>query len=80
LELRNSGAFIGKALDGLSLKNRWRLTGSWVATELYSPERLPLRIMDAIGASARDCIKQLQNRGLDPTRYHYELLPEPYDQ
>jgi hypothetical protein len=79
LQARDVSVFAGKSLDGLSLRDRWKLTGSWIATELYSPERLPLRVMEAIGVSAQDCIKQLKQRGLDPTRYHYEAVPEPYE-
>jgi hypothetical protein len=67
-------------MDGLSLKDRWALTGSWVATRLYSPETLPLRIMEALGPTPGECVKQLQLRGLDPTLYHYELLEAPYEQ
>lgn len=68
--------FIGKPVDGLPLAERRQLTGYWVATELYSPERLPLRIMVAVGRDARDCIRQLNESGLDPARYHYEALAE----
>ena len=70
--------FIGRALDGLPLADRWKLSGFWIATELYSPQRLPLRVMEAIGANARDCIDQLQGRGLDPTRFEYAPVPQPY--
>jgi hypothetical protein len=46
---------------------------------MYSPETLPLRIMDAIGRDPLQCIRQLQHRGLDPTEFHYEQLAEPYE-
>jgi hypothetical protein len=72
--------FIGKPVDGLSLKDRWAITGSWIATKLYSPQTLPLRIMEAVGPTAAACLKQLQQRGLDPTDYHYELLAAPYEE
>ena len=74
----DAAKFIGRALDGLALEDRWKLSGYWIATELYSPQRLPLRIMEAIGASARDCIAQLRTRGLDPTRFEYAPAPQPY--
>jgi hypothetical protein len=69
---------LGKPVDGLSLSDRWSLAGKWIATGLYSPERLPLRIIEAVGTSAVDCVRQLQARGLDPALYHYELLEQPY--
>ncbi|MBV9269128.1 MAG: hypothetical protein JO061_23360 [Acidobacteriaceae bacterium] len=71
--------FIGKPVDGLNLSERWSLSGKWIATELYSPERLPLRIIQVVGSSARDCVKQLQARGLDAALYHYELVEQPYE-
>jgi hypothetical protein len=69
---------VGSSLDGLPLKTRWELVGLWVATELYSPQRLPLRIVEAIGDSAMDCIRQLRERGLDPRRFEFEPVPQPY--
>ncbi len=74
----NVARFAGRSLDALALKERWALTGMWIATELYSPERLPLRLMAAIGTDARDCIAQLRQKGLDLTLYEYEPVGEPY--
>jgi hypothetical protein len=71
-------ALIGRSLDSLSLDDRWALAGRWIAIELYSPQRLPLRVMEAIGADARDCIQQLRERGLDPARFEYSPVPQPY--
>jgi hypothetical protein len=71
-------SFVGMPLDGLKLSERWSLSGRWIATELYSPDRLPLRLIAAVGTSARECIRQLEARGLDPALYHYELLEQPY--
>lgn len=69
---------MGKSLDGLSVSDRWKLAGAWMATELYSPQRLPLRIMQAIGADALDCIRQLRARGLDPELHEYSPIAQPY--
>ncbi len=69
---------IGKSIDALPLKVRWTLTGRWMAVELYSPERLPLRILAAVGDDARDCVAQLRANGVDPALYHFELITEPY--
>jgi hypothetical protein len=71
--------FLGKSVDGLLLTDRLNLTGFWIATELYSPERLPLRIIQAIGSDPRDCAGQLRAKGLDPAAYHYEALCEPFE-
>ena len=70
--------FVGQSFDGLRLADRWSLSGYWIATELYSPQRLPLRIIQAVGESARDCIDQLRQRGLDPARFEFEPVPQPY--
>ncbi len=70
--------FIGKSLDGLPLSDRWDISGNWIATELYSPQRLPLRTIEAIGADARDCIRQLRERGRDPALFEYSPVPQPY--
>jgi hypothetical protein len=71
-------SLIGRPLDGLTLAERLDHMGRWVALELYTPQTLPLRNIDAEGADARDCIRQLVARGLDPTRYEYILLRSPY--
>jgi hypothetical protein len=70
--------FIGRPIEGLKLSERWRLTGKWVALEIYTPERLPMRILEAVGDSVAECAALLANRGLDPTRYEYLLIAEPY--
>ena len=44
--------FIGRPLDSLTLRERWQLAGMWIATEMYSPEAVPLRVIEAIGSSA----------------------------
>lgn len=70
--------FLGKSLDGLSLDDKWKLAGCWMATELYSPQRLPLRIMQAIGPDAFACVRQLRAAGLNPELYEYSPIPQPY--
>ena len=42
------------------------LTGNIIALEIYTPETLPLRRIEAIGDSVPECIGQLQARGLIP--------------
>ncbi len=64
---------IGRAPESLSLDERRRFAGAWVALEIYTPETLPLRRIEAVGASAAECIAQLQQRGLDP--HQFEFMP-----
>ncbi len=70
--------FVGRPFEGLSLAEKWRLAGSWIAMERYTPERLPLRVMEAVAGSATGCIEQLKVRGLNPSRYEFRLMEQPY--
>jgi hypothetical protein len=69
---------IGKSPDELSLPQRRALAGKWIALEVYTPLTLPLRVMEAIGDTAADCMRQIKDRGLDPRNYEYTPLPPPY--
>ena len=69
---------LGRHPDQLSLPERRALAGKWVALELYSPITLPLKKIEAIGDTARDCARAVQARGLDPARYEYVQLLPPY--
>lgn len=69
---------IGRSPDRLSLEERLALTGKYIALEVYTPEDLPLRRIEAIGDSVRDCARQLAARGLDPMRFEFTRLPPPY--
>jgi hypothetical protein len=70
--------FIGRPLESLSLAERWHIAGSWVALELYTPQTVPLRIIEAIGPTARACTDQLRARGLNPGHYEFCACPQPY--
>mgnify|MGYP001177219897 CR=1 FL=1 len=70
--------FIGRAVDRLTLDEREALIGKFAAQEVYSPERLPLQRMEALGDSVQDCVKQLQDRGLDPMSFEFTILGPPY--
>ncbi len=70
---------IGKPIGGLSLSDRWKFSGVWVALEVYTPQTLPLRIIEAAGASAPECIQQLISRGLDASRFEFVPLAQPYE-
>jgi hypothetical protein len=74
----NDSKYVGKPIDGLALADRWALAGKWVALELYSPERLPLRIIRAVGPDARTCIGQIKKEGADPALFEYVALEQPY--
>ena len=54
------------------------LTGQYIALEIYTPETIPLRRIEAIGDSILECIQMLKSRGLDPTKFEFTRLPPPY--
>ncbi len=69
---------IGRAPENLSLEERLSLTGKYIALEIYSPETLPLRRIEAIGDSPEECFRQLAGRGLDPRKFEFTRLAPPY--
>ena len=69
---------IGRSPDRLTLEERLALVGKYVALEIYSPDTLPLRRIEAIGDSPQDCIGQLAGRGLDPLQFEFTRLAPPY--
>jgi hypothetical protein len=75
---KESEQAIGRSPDLLSLEERLRLAGKYVALEFYTPETLPLRRIEAIGDSLEACVRMLKARGLDPANFEYSRLPRPY--
>lgn len=69
---------IGRAPERLSLEERIHLVGKYIALEIYSPESLPLRRIEAIGDSTQECIEQLIARGLDPQQFEFSRITPPY--
>jgi len=69
---------IGHSPDALTLEERLALTGKIIALEIYNPDTLPLRRIEAIGDSAADCVSQLRARGLDPANFEFSRLGPPY--
>ena len=69
---------IGHAPEDLTLEERLALTGKIIALEIYTPDTLPLRRIEAIGDSAGECVAQLRARGLDPANFEFSRLPAPY--
>jgi hypothetical protein len=75
---QDSTQVIGRSPDRLTLEERTRLAGKFIALEIYTPETLPLRRIEAIGDSAGECIRMLKSRGLDPLRFEYTRLTPPF--
>ena len=62
----------------MTLEERLALTGKFIALEIYTPETLPLRRIEAIGSTVAECIGELETRGLDPMRFEFTRLVPPY--
>lgn len=75
---RDPRAVIGRSPDRLTLEESTALAGKYVAMEIYTPEALPLRRIEAIGDSVNACVRMLKERGLDPMRFEFTRLPWPY--
>jgi len=69
---------LGRNPDQLSLEERTELAGKYVALEIYTPESLPLRRIEAIGDSVAECVRMLQSRGLDPAKFEFTRLKLAY--
>ena len=69
---------IGRAPERLTLEEQRALAGKFIALEIYTPESLPLRRIEAIGDSVDDCVRQLTERGHDPIRFEFLRLEPPY--
>lgn len=69
---------IGRAPEQLTLEERLELAGKHIALEVYTPEALPFRRIEAIGNSILECIEMLKRRGLDPRRFEFTRLAQPY--
>ncbi len=69
---------IGRSPERLTLEERFALAGKYIALEIYTPQTIPLRRIEAIGDSAEDCVQQLRSRGLDPRHYEFERLTPPH--
>ena len=69
---------IGRAPERLNLDERLALVGKFIALEIYTPEALPLRRIEAIGDSVEECVRQLTSRGHDPAHFEFSRLGPPY--
>jgi len=69
---------IGRAPERLTLEERLALIGKFVALEIYTPDALPLRRIEAIGDSVEQCLQQLIQRKHDPAHFEFSRLEPPY--
>ena len=69
---------IGRNPDRLDLNERHALAGKYIALEIYTPDTLPFRRIEAIGDTVEECVRMLQERGLDPAQFEYTRLAPPY--
>jgi hypothetical protein len=69
---------LGRNPDRLTLNERAALAGKMIALEIYTPETLPLRRIEAIGDTTDACVRMLQERGLDPRRFEITRLSPAY--
>ena len=69
---------IGRSPERLTLEERFALAGKFVALEVYTPQAIPLRRIEAIGDSTGECLRELTSRGLDPARFEFTRLTQPY--
>jgi hypothetical protein len=69
---------IGRSPDSLSLAERLAFAGKHIALEIYTPENLALRRIEAIGDTLAECLQMLQSRGLNPAQFEFQLLPRPF--
>ncbi len=69
---------LGRDPDRLTIAERTAAAGKWVAMEIYTPKKLPLRRIEAIGNSVDECAGELRRRGLDPKAFEFSVLPPAY--
>jgi hypothetical protein len=70
----DSKKILGRAPERLTLEEMHALAGKFIALEIYSPETLPARRIEALGDTVDDCIRELIARGLDPKRFEFTRL------
>lgn len=69
---------IGRSPERLTLEERFAFAGKYIALEIYTPQNLALRRIEAIGDSPADCIRMLRARGLNPPTFEFSRLSAPY--
>jgi hypothetical protein len=69
---------IGRSPDALTLPERVAFAGLHIALEIYTPENLALRRIEAIGESLDACLRMLRERGLNARNFEFTRLSPPY--
>ena len=75
---RHAQRAIGRSPDRLTLEERNALTGKYIALEIYTPDNLALRRIEAIGETIEECMRMLKSRGLDPKDFEFTRLAPPW--
>ena len=74
---RTQDRAIGRAPDQLSIEERTELTGKYIALEIYTPDALPLRRIEAIGDSVEECVRMLKAPWLGPHALRVQPASRP---
>ena len=80
---------VGRAVEDLSLTERWEHANKWVAFRMYTPPGkvtrdgveyadVRHRRIEAAGASLEECLSQLRSRTLNPAEFEFTILKPPY--
>jgi hypothetical protein len=69
---------LGRNPDRLTLEERMALAGKFIALEVYTPENLALRRIEAIGKTMEECSQMLESRGLNPRHFEFSMISWPY--
>ena len=75
---RNQERAIGRSPDRLTLEERISLAGKYIALEIYTPENLAYRRIEAIGDTLAECAAMLKGRGLNVAEFEFTRLAPPY--
>ena len=80
---------LGRAVEDLTVTDRWQYANTWVAFRLYSPPQkvtrdgieyvdVRLRRIEAAGHSIEECMAELHRRNQNPTEFEFTPLKPPY--
>jgi hypothetical protein len=74
----NTEEILGRSPERLTLGEQQELSGKFIALEIYTPQTLPLRRIEAVAEGPAACLEQLQKRGLDPSKFEIQLYQAPF--
>ena len=73
----DASRFLHRSPDSFQ-PSEWRAVhGLWAAFELYSPQTTPLRRIQALGATAAECMASIAGQGLPASNFEYVKLRSP---